>query len=128
MEIRDNDPVGWIDDTVGQHPLVLASSNIALSDLPLQGRSLGQYLLEDCRHAIAHIRRKPGRKPLRFDDEEENGRLWRSAQVTQELARHYIGSELGVIERLYLVRPHEGGFPRYLDEATIRQGSYKSVQ
>jgi hypothetical protein len=130
MEIRHSDPVGWVNKVVRRNPEVLLHgvASRALSELPLQGRSLGQYLLDDCRHAIAHIRRKPGRRILRFDDEEENGRLWRSAEVTKELARHYILAELRVTEHLHLVRPHRGGFPIYLDEATIQQGWYKAVR
>ncbi len=110
MEIRHHDPVSWVNNVVGQQPQVLQRAHNELSELPLQGRTVGQYLLDDCRHAIAHIRRKPGRRVLKFDDEDENGRLWRSARVTEELARHYIHAELGVNERLYLVRPHHGGF------------------
>jgi methylamine utilization protein MauJ len=130
MEIRHSDPVGWVNRVVRRNPQIFlrAVTHRTLSELPLQGRSLGQYLLDDCRDAIAHIRRKPGRRALRFDDEEENGRLWRSAEVTKELARHYIRAELGVTELLHLVRPRRGGFPRYVDEATIQQGGYRSVR
>lgn len=128
MEIRHGDPVGWINRVVRRHPEALIGAQHQLQELPVQGRGVGQYLLEDCRHAIAHIRRKPGRRALKFDDEDENGRLWRSARVTQELARHYMRTELGVTERLYLVRPRRGGFPRYLDQAAIEQGWYKSVR
>ena len=107
---------------------LLGVAHRALRELPLQGRSLGQYLLDDCRHAIAHIRRKPGRRALKFDDEEENGRLWRSARVTEVLARHYIASALGVTERLHLVRPRRGGFPVYLDEGPFsRAGTRRSA-
>jgi len=130
MEIRHSDPVAWVNKVARRNPQVFLHgvASRALNELPLQGRSLGQYLLDDCRHAIAHIRRKPGRRALRFDDEEENGRLWRSAEVTKELARHYIHAELGVTDHLHLVRPRRGGFPIYLDEATIQRGWYEAVR
>ena len=130
MEIRHGDPVGWVNKTIRRNPQILSygPASRALTELPLGGKSLGQYLLNDCRHAIAHIRRKPGKRALRLDDEEENRRLWLSAQVTKELARHYIRSELGVVEQLHLVRPRRGGFPRYLDLATIKGGWFRSVR
>jgi hypothetical protein len=68
-------------------------------------------------HAIAHIRRTPGRAPLRFDDEEEAARFAISTRIVQELVRHYIRTELGVINRLYLVRTERNGFQKYVDEA-----------
>jgi hypothetical protein len=128
MEIRHGHAEGWIDKTVRKHPQVLVHASEDVKRLPLQGKSLGHYLLDDCRHAIAHIRRKPGKRVLKFDDFDESGRLWSSSRVAQELARFYIETELGVTERLYLVRPRRGGFPRYIDEAAIQKGSYKSVR
>jgi hypothetical protein len=128
MEIRHGHAEGWIDRTVRRHPRVLAAVGDYVQRLPIGGKSLGHYLLDDCRHAIAHIRRKPGKRVLKFDDVDESGRLWNSARVAEELAHYYIETELGVTETLYLVRPRRGGFPVYLDQRTIEQGWYKGVR
>ncbi len=120
MEIRTGDPVGWINKVHRRHPRGLHIRSDDIAQLPLNGRSLGEYLLHDCRHAIAHIRRKPGRVPLKFDTGEENHRLARSTRVIEALAKYYIESELKVIGRLYLVRVGGRGFPRYVNDAFLR--------
>ncbi len=128
LEIRHGDPVGWINKVVRKHAHDLIEVIRLLPELSLGGGSLGNYLLDDCRHAIAHIRRKPGKRALKFDDEDESRRIWYSAKVTKELARFYIRTQLNVTQRLYLVRPRSGGFPIYLDEATIGRSSFSSVK
>lgn len=62
LEIRD-DAVGWTNKVMRTQPRALHRVREYLQQLPLKGRRLGEYLQEDCRHAIAHIRRKPGRTP-----------------------------------------------------------------
>jgi hypothetical protein len=127
LEIRHKDPVGWINKVVRKHAHDLVEVIRLLPELPLAGRSLGNYLLDDCRDAIAHIRRRPGKRALKFDDDDESRRLWYSAKVTKELARFYIRTHLSVTDRLYLVRP-SGGFPTYLDDVAIGGGSFRSVR
>jgi len=128
LEVRNKEPVGWINKVVRKHPQKLVQVIQYLPELPLAGRNLGNYLLDDCRDAIAHIRRQPGRRPLKFDDDDESRRIWYSARVTKELARFYIRTQLNVTDHLYLVRPRKGGFPTYLDEDTIGRGSFRSVR
>jgi len=93
--------------------------------LPLGTRSLGSYLLDDCRDAIAHIRRKPGRAKLDLDVREERSRLERSTWVVKAFAEHYIRARLGLAEQLYLVRPRRGGVPRFVDLHTLGTGDFK---
>ena len=38
-----------------------------IANLPLGGRRLGEYLKDEGRDAIAHIRRNPGKKKLELD-------------------------------------------------------------
>jgi hypothetical protein len=128
LDVRSKDQVGWINKAVRKHPKELVQVIGYLPELPLAGRSLGNYLLDDCRDAIAHIRREPGRRPLKFDDDDESRRIWYSARVTKDLARFYIRTHLNVTDPLYLVRPRKGGFPTYLDEDTIGRGSFISVR
>ena len=121
---------GRYDEQVGQRIVVAVRSRSGhMSSLWNCARCrLGDYLQEDCRHAIAHVRRKPGRTPLKFDDDEESARLTISSRVTEGLAEHYIRTELGVTESMYLVRRRGRGFPEYLDEAALRLGGYTGVR
>lgn len=128
LEILHAQPVGWINKVIRRHPNDLVEVIRQLPELSLGSQSLGNYLLDDCRHAIAHINRKAGKRALKFDDEDESRRIWYSAKVTKELARFYIRTQLNVTDRLYLVKPRSGGFPTYLDEAAIERGRYKAVR
>src|SRR5439155_14751999 len=77
------------------------------------------YLLDDCRHAIAHIRRKPGKRKVDLDVRDERSRLARSALVVQAFAGHYIRARLGLTNHVWLVRPRRGGMPKFMDERTM---------
>jgi hypothetical protein len=96
----------------------------SVKDLPLGTRKLGEYLLEDWRHAIAHINRKPGLKKLVFDKPEELKFLAISVRVLEQLAKFYIQHELGLTEYVFLVRPRRGGFPLFADAKTIETGDF----
>ncbi len=98
-----------------------------MSQLPLRGRRLGDYLQDDCRHAIAHIRRAAGRHVLKFDDLEEEARLHRSQQLLVTLARHYIQHDLGLTGLRHLVRMNGRGFPRYVSSTELNEGNYRSA-
>lgn len=123
-----HDPVVWTNKILRSRPPELRGIGEYLRRLPLEGRRPGDYLLEDCRHAIAHIQRKAGRRALRFDDNQENARIAISARVTEQLAEYYIRTELTVAASLYRVRPRSGGFPVYLDGATIKRGRYSTIR
>lgn len=121
MEIRTNDPVGWINKTYYRRVAGFYFNTDDVQQLPLRGRKLGEYLQEDCRHAIAHIRRKPGKRPLKFDVGEEDRRLAISTRIIQELAKHYITNVLGLRNKLYLVRKGGLGFPVYVTKAFLQR-------
>ena len=128
IEIQNRDAVGWINKMQARRPQRLYLDARDIQRLPLGRRRLGEYLQDDCRHAIAHIRRRPGLAPLRFDDEDEGRRLAISTRIVQELARHYIRTALGVGGTLHLVRPGSGGFPRYVDETYLHQHRTRPVR
>jgi len=104
LEIQTRDPVGWISKVVRRNPEVLRHTREFLHRLPLGHRSLGAYLNDDCRHAIAHIKRKPGKRALEFHSLQEDERLGRSEAVLEQLARHKVSNDLGPIETLLLVQ------------------------
>jgi hypothetical protein len=124
LEVDGGNPVGYVTKTLRRHRSRLALSS-DFSNLPLGRRPLGNYLLDDCRNAIAHIRRQPGRKTLDVDVREERGRLARSTGVIRVFAEDYIRYRLGLNSSLHLVRSRRGGFPVYLDEETIASGQFK---
>jgi hypothetical protein len=97
------DPVGFINRSWRKDRNQIYLEQSTLGTLPLGGRTLGNYLLDDCRDAIAHIKRRPGRAKLDLDVREERSRLAISTGVVQAFARHYIQSRLGLTEHVFLL-------------------------
>lgn len=93
--------------------------------LPLRGRSVGRYLEDDCRHAVAHIRRFPGIKNLDLDDWDEQLRFAISVECAEALAHAFIRHHLGMPESLTLVRPRAGGFPSFVEKAALATGRFE---
>jgi hypothetical protein len=127
LEVQNGDAVGWVNRMQARRPQGLRLNAQDILALPLGRRRLGEYLQDDCRHAIAHIRRTPGRAALRFDNEDEVRRLAISTGIVRELARYYVRTQLDVTGTLHLVRPFTGGFPRYVDEAYLQDHRMRAV-
>jgi hypothetical protein len=126
LEVGPGKPVNWINRAIARAK-GLHTARRHIGELNLGGRRLGDYLLDDCRHAIAHLKRKPGRTALRFDNLDETRRLGASAVILEDLAKEYIESTLGLSGHLSLVRPRRGGFPVYVDSSKVQMWLYKSV-
>lgn len=120
LETNGSDPVGWVNKTVRKLPPQLGLDADDIAALSLGGRPLGNYLQDDCRHAIAHINRKPGRRTILLDSAADAKRIWASTNVVKALAEYYIKHNLMLNKRLHLVRRHGSGFPTYADEAELR--------
>lgn len=118
LEIEGRDPVGFINKVYRKHPTLLRLTGSNIGSLPLAGRSLGVYLSHDCRDAIAHLRRKPGKKSIELDNLDERTRLRRSVSVVRAFAQYYIREILGLKERLYLVR-RTGDCPVFADQRAL---------
>lgn len=127
LEVQNGDAVGWVNRMQARRPQGLRLNAQDIRALPIGRRRLGEYLQDDCRHAIAHIRRTPGRAALRFDNEDEVRRLAISTNIVKELAKYYVRTALGVSETLHLVRPFSGGFPRYVDAAYLQNHRMRAV-
>jgi Methylamine utilization protein MauJ len=126
MEVgRGTDAVGFVNRAWSRDRRHLRLQQSPVDALPLQGRSLGNYLLDDCRNAIAHIKRKPGRTGLNLDVRDERGRLAKSTWVVQAFAQHYIRTRLALTEYVYLMRPRARGVPRFVDIHTLRTGRFR---
>lgn len=116
MEIGGNDAIGWINKTYRKNRDKIILTKDYYDRLPLCGKNLGDYLYDDCRNAIAHIRRKPGKVNLKLDNPDDNLRIATSTHVLKEFARFYIVSKLQLQERLYLIKKNGKGFPVYVDK------------
>lgn len=112
-------PEHFVTNTYRKRPRGLMLDRHEVNRLPLNGRSLGTYLRDDCRDAIAHIRRKPGKKKLELDRTEERTRLSISVRVVRAFAKYYISHALSLQGRLYLVRETKRGFPIFADDEYI---------
>ncbi|MBP9947904.1 MAG: hypothetical protein KBH14_15970, partial [Vicinamibacteria bacterium] len=94
---------------------------------PLRGAALADYLEDDCRHAIAHIRRYPGRRVLAFDSLRDDRRMAVSTGVAKSLAEHFIRHQLALTGRLNLARPRSGGFPKYVDLRSVHRRDWTAL-
>jgi hypothetical protein len=92
--------------------------------LPLKGRSIGKYLKDDCRHAVAHIKRFAGIENLDLDDWKVQLRFTISVTVARALAEAFIRHHLGMSSSLSLVRPRGGGFPRFVDRTSTASAHF----
>lgn len=117
-KIRASD---WINSALKNSRNRIRLSESELTRLPLNGKSLGEYLYDDCRNAIAHINRQPGRTRIQIDRPEDNRRISMSLTVVREFARCYISEYLVLKKCLYLVKIMKGRYPVYIDEATWRK-------
>lgn len=125
LEVDGHSAEGFVDQAFRKHRGRLRIDQSYISRLPLDGRTLGRYLLDDCRNAIAHIRRKPGKKKIDLDKPGERMRLAISVQVVEAFAEHYIKDVLSLTGRMYLVRPRRGDFPSFVDHQTLLRGAFR---
>ncbi len=119
LEVDGCDPERFIN----KHRREVRAPEVA--DLPLGSQTLGRYLDDDCRDAIAHIRRRRGRKALDLDRHEERMRLAVSNRVVKAFAEYYIREVLGLKKRLNLIREKRGGFPTFVDDQTMVSGRFR---
>jgi hypothetical protein len=119
LEVGGNgDPAGWITKMHRKgHVRVGADS---LEQMGVGSRPLGDYFLDDCRHAIAHIRRLPGKRRLAVDELSEYKRLVVSTRVLEEFAEYHLREVLGLRASIWLVQVGGRGFPVFKTEAFVR--------
>lgn len=123
LETGGNDPIGWINKVVRKkenYNRLLVSVD-TINHLPLNRKSLGNYLYDDCRNAIAHIKREKWKVELKLDSFEDARRISMSTNVVKKCARFYIENTLNLQRKLYLIRKNEKGFPVFVDEKYMKQ-------
>jgi hypothetical protein len=119
LEVGGGKPIQFVTRTLRRQPAGFYIDPQVVAQLPTGSRSLGVYLSDDCRHAIAHIRRRPGERALELDRREERRHLAISAGVIKAFAEHYIREELQLKDSLHLVRLTPRGFPTFVSRATL---------
>lgn len=127
LETGAGDPAGFINKAYRKHHSHFWAVSADIARLPLNGRSLGNYLLDDCRHAIAHIRRRPGKTRIDVDKPSERLRLALSSSVIKKFAEHYIRESLGLKNILFLAYRKRGEIPVYIDYQDPGSRQYRSV-
>ena len=88
METGGSNAEGFVNKTYRRQPRQLGLASRDISRSPLRGRPLGEYLRDECRDAIAHIRRKPGKRKLELDRTEERYRVSTSTRVAKAFAEY----------------------------------------
>ncbi len=115
FEVRcGGDAVGFIDKTVRRHRADLRLNDEDLLSLPLAGRSLGKYLLDDCRNAVTHLRRRPGCTKLDVDKPADRIRLTRSVRTIEAFSEYFIREALGLKKVTFLMRRNLRAIPVYV--------------
>ena len=117
FEVEADDAVGFINKVYRKDRVHLRLADMDIHSLPLSGRSLGEYLSDDCRHAIAHIRRRLGKRSIELDNLDERDRLAYSVRVVKAFAQYYIREVLNLKEHLYLAI-RKADCPVFADEKT----------
>jgi hypothetical protein len=116
LDIGGN-PKGWVNRTYRHRTVHISPDEFKY--LGTGGGRIGEFFEDVCRHAIAHIRRHPGKTTLRFDDRRENVRMVVSARIAERFAEHYVRTELRLTKNLHLMRLGRRGFPTYVDVDSI---------
>jgi len=122
MEVGGGEPIGWINKVYYASPRKIHIDRDTIKQLPLAGQKLGNYLYDHWRNAIAHIRRRRGRKTFVFDVEEENRRLAIATIIVERFSEYYIREALKLQKRLHIVRKGGGRFPVFVKEVSLRAG------
>jgi hypothetical protein len=126
LEVGGGNPIRFVNRTLRRQPAGFHIDPRVIAQLPTGSRSLGVYLSDDCRHAIAHIRRTPGKRALGLDRREERLHLAISAGVIKTFAEHYIREKLQLKDSLHLVRLAPRGFPTFVDTATLHSHVWRA--
>jgi hypothetical protein len=124
LEVGGTNAIGWTDKIIRKRPPQLKLSRHDIQSLPSGTTSVGNYLYNDCRCAIAHIRRKPGERKLLLDSASDAARVAVSTRIVKDLAELYIENHLGLTRRLWLVRKNSRAFPVYVDEEDMRRHGF----
>lgn len=92
-------------------------------------KSIGENLLDDCRHAIAHITRtRSGKTAIRLDNATDNRRISWSLKIVHTCAKIYIEEHLKLDNRMYLVKRKDEQVPFYVESGQLGPGTYSDTK
>lgn len=118
LETGRNDAISWVNKAYlnkKNYNWFLVSKD-EVQSLPLNNKTIGYYLYDDCRNAIAHIKRNKGKVKLVLDSANDNKRINVSLGIVKKFAKFYIADQLKLQKSLYLVRKYKNGFPSFVDK------------
>lgn len=124
LETGGTNAEGYVNNVQKKQPRELQWVAKDIANLPLCGRRLGEYLRDEGRDAIAHIRRNPGKKKLELDKTKEQHRISTNTRIIQRIAEYYIKNHLNLDKQLYLKRRGNRGFPTFVSSEDCLQGTW----
>ncbi|MCK5644510.1 MAG: hypothetical protein KAJ19_27175 [Gammaproteobacteria bacterium] len=124
MQVGQGDPYNWVTSTYKRYRSEIGISPNDIKQLPLAGKNLGEYLYQDCRCAIAHVKPRPDRRRIQIDVVDDIQRLHISTRVVRAFSEHYIRNKLRLKNNRYLCRKKGRGFPVFLTENEMKNNSY----
>ena len=92
-----------------------------IAEIESMGQKIGSYLENNCRHAIAHLRRRAGQPVLKLDSAAESSRIRTAAHILKEFARDYIRNHLKLNQKLWLTGIPGEEFSAYVDELYLKK-------
>lgn len=115
LQTGEDSPSNWINAAFecGDLPIQLDE----VKNIDLNEKKLGDYLYDDCRNAIAHIKRnRPEKVGIKLDSYIDEKRIAISTSIVKKYARFYVENKLKLTKYLFLVRRSGKGFPIYRDK------------
>lgn len=117
LAVAGGDSAALVDKIWRKHRAEIVGTREDLfSNLNLNGKRLGEYLREDCRNAIAHIRRAPGKTKIVMGSLEDEQRISISTYIVRQFAMFYLQEKLRMCKQMYLLRRRGRGFPEYVPQ------------
>jgi hypothetical protein len=107
--------IGFVDKAFRRQRAKLRLHEDDLAEIPLNGRTLGKYLSDDCRDAIAHLRRRQGSRSIDLDDPLDRRRLTHSARIVESFAELFISEQLRLNKAVFLRQQKRGSIPLYVE-------------
>lgn len=112
--------IQWINETLQNKKSRIFPNNY-INKLEKKSINIGGYLDEECRDAIAHIRRRqPNRTHIDPNNAEDYSRIASSAYLLEDLVRIYIREALKLNENQFLFKLKQRDIPEYLTEREMR--------
>jgi len=117
--------INWVNDAIKnkKHRIY---PNHHIDVLSKKGVDIGKHLDDECRDAIAHIRRDlPSKTHIDINSNKDYGRIAASAYFLEDLSRLYVAEELKLIKSQFLYQRKTRDIPEYLTEEEIQGKALK---